>query len=178
MCQKDIMCQRAGCEESQSDVLKRKLNLLVVLSDPTDTSSVFLIIIVVVSSSLFSEAFKVGSGAHRQGRLLFEKFVHNGHLCVPLLHFVHRRPRHVVLEFERAEKRVRAARSPFLQRRTGKRKTLFPVSVTGEMQLNMMFSQELLGLAPEVPLKNTCSNNKTSAVFQSHLSLIKFKTNF
>lgn len=67
------------------------------------------------SASLIREAVKVGSCDRRQRSLLADQFAHDGQLSVPLLHLLQRRPRHVVLKFKSTNKRVRAARAPFLQ---------------------------------------------------------------
>lgn len=62
------------------------------------------------------EAFEVGLCVGWQGCLPAEQFVHDGKLCVPLLHVLNGGPGHVVLQFECANKCVRATRTPFLQR--------------------------------------------------------------
>lgn len=67
---------------------------------------------------LIGEAVKVGSCGRRQRSLLADQFVHDGQLSVPLLHLLQRSPRHVVLKFKSTNKRVRAARTPFLQKTT------------------------------------------------------------
>lgn len=75
------------------------------------------------STSLIREAVKVGSCDRRQRSLLAHQFVHDGQLRLPLLHLRQRSPRHVVLKFESTNKRVRAARTPLLQKNnTGSRK--------------------------------------------------------
>lgn len=65
---------------------------------------------------LLGEALKVGLRACWQGSLLTEEFVHDGYLCIPLLHLVYRGPGHVVLKLVRRDELVRTAWAPFLHK--------------------------------------------------------------